>query len=61
MPIARTGREVPYLQLHSEKPTGEHVIIIQSTESEATHADVSLSDRGSYLQTTGVCSVREAQ
>lgn len=43
-----------YLALLSEKPTGEHVIIIQPTEREATHADVSLSDRGSYLQAAGV-------
>lgn len=43
-----------YLALLSEKPTGEHVIIIQPAEQEATHADVSLSNRGSYLQATGV-------
>lgn len=43
-----------YRALLSEKPTGERVIIIQPTVWEATHADVSLSDRGSYLQATGV-------
>lgn len=42
----------PCQVLRSEKATGERVVVPQSAERRATHADVSLSGQRSHLQQT---------